>query len=192
MSDAPRLDEMTGDVGDDDRAMLKPVHDLLVTAGPPAELPPHLAVPPAPPRDRMTFVPRRYRAAALGVSVVAAAALVLVGYVAGRGARPAEVYAVTMAGSGGATAEITVLEGDAAGNWPMRLTVSGLAPLPPGEKYELWLTRQGKPVRQCGVFAVSSGETEVTLNAPYRLRSFTGWIVVTRGSTRPVLRTTAI
>jgi hypothetical protein len=97
-----------------------------------------------------------------------------------------------MTGAGGARAELVVFAKDAAGNWPMELTVSGLEPLSAGGVYELWLTKQGELVESCGTFSVSTAETEVPLNAPYRLRDYDGWVVVEQGSTKPVLRTAAI
>jgi hypothetical protein len=94
-----------------------------------------------------------------------------------------------MTGSGGASAELVVLAKDAAGNWPMDLTVRGLPVLAGDRRYELWLTRKGKLVESCGTFAVAAGETKVPLNAPYVLRDYDGWVVVAGGSTTPVLRT---
>ena len=41
----------------------------------------------------------------------------------------------------------------------------------------------------CGTFAVASEETNVPLNAPYKLRSFDGWVVVPAGAEEPVLTT---
>ena len=84
MSDRPNFDELAGgdDLSPEEAARLERVHDLLVAAGPPAELPPHLLEPqpgaaarqrlrPATPphgaaardrrRDRADGVPRRVR-----------------------------------------------------------------------------------------------------------------------------------
>jgi hypothetical protein len=189
----PDYDELVGDdLAADERERLAHVHALLQAAGPPPELPPHLASPPAPPHASVIPFPRRYRATAAGVAAVLAVALLGAGYAIGRGTTPEEAFTVPMTGAGGAHAQLVVFAKDAAGNWPMELTVSGLEPLSAGGVYELWLTKQGELVESCGTFGVSTAETEVPLNAPYRLRDYDGWVVVEQGSTEPVLRTAAI
>jgi hypothetical protein len=91
---------------------------------------------------------------------------------------------------GDARASLAILPQDDAGNWPMRMTVQGLPSLPDGREYELWLTRDGKLASPCGTFVVSGdGRTVVSLNAPYRLKSFDGWVVTRHGSEEPLLRT---
>jgi hypothetical protein len=90
-----------------------------------------------------------------------------------------------MSGPNQATADLALFEKDAAGNWPMKLTVSGL----PEGRYELWLTREGKLAEPCGAFAVVAGETTVPLNAPYSLKAFDGWVVVPANEKTPVLTT---
>ena len=100
-------------------------------------------------------------------------------------ARPVERTAVAMSGGGGASGSLAVYEMDHAGNWPMRLRVSGLAE----GRYALWLTRGGKLAEPCGTFAVASGRANVPLNAPYKLRAFDGWVVVPAGERAPVLTT---
>ncbi len=78
----------------------------------------------------------------------------------------------------------------------MRLSVNGLARLPAGGYYELLLTRKGKPVASCGTFVVDSGGTDVRLNAPYKLKTFDGWVVARHITGKPgepiVLRTIRI
>lgn len=186
----PRLDDLVeGTVAESDP--LRNVHALLITAGAPPELPPHLAAAPPAPRTSVIPFPRRYRFAVIGAAAALAVALLGAGYAIGRGTQPDEAYAVEMTGAPGASAEIVVLARDGGGNWPMELTVRGLPPLDRGH-YELWLTRDGKAVELCGAFDVSTGETTVSLNAPYRLRDFDGWVVVAHGSSEPVLRTAEI
>jgi hypothetical protein len=85
----------------------------------------------------------------------------------------------------GASAELELFEKDSAGNWPMTLRVSGLTP----GSYELWLTRNGELADSCGGFLVAEGETEVPLNAPYRLKDYDGWVVVASGKEEPLLTT---
>jgi len=59
----------------------------------------------------------------------------------------------------------------------MRFTVQGLPKLPRGGYYELWLTRHGRLAAGCGTFNVQGGRTTVSLNAPYKLKGFDGWVV---------------
>jgi hypothetical protein len=183
-----RLEELVGDLDPGERERLERVHELLVAAGPPPELPPQLADPPEEHRATVIPFPRRYRWGALTAAAMLAVALFGVGYAIGQGVGPNESFTVPMTGTG-ATAELIVFDVDEAGNWPMELTVRGLPPLEGNRRYELWLTKAGKLVEPCGTFAVSAGETAVPLNAPYVLRDYDGWVVVVAGSSRPVLRT---
>jgi hypothetical protein len=90
-----------------------------------------------------------------------------------------------------ATASIEVLAQDDAGNWPMRVVVSGLEPSSDRRDfYELWLTDdEGEPIASCGRFLVGEGQTNVTLTVPYGLRRYAGWIVTRAGSDEPLLTT---
>jgi hypothetical protein len=182
VSRPPDFDELLGgeDLSPEERARLRHAHDLLVQAGPPAELPPALSEPPAT-GGSVRFLPRRRRFATLLV----AAALVLVAFGAGflvahRGRGSSVAFTVSMHGTTrapAAVASLEVLEVDRAGNWPMRMRVRGLKQLPKGGYYELYLTRDGKLGPQCGTFRVHGGTTEVPLNAPYVLKKFNGWVV---------------
>jgi hypothetical protein len=175
------------DLEPDELERLQRVHALLEQAGPPPELSPGAARVPEPPRARVIPFPRRYRFTAAAAAAVAAAALFGLGYLAGGGGGPDPLQTLTMTGGPQASAELAVLQKDAAGNWPMELRVRGL----PAGTYELWLTRAGKLAEPCGAFAVTSeGETTVSLNAPYRLKSFDGWVVVRSEGRKPVLTTT--
>jgi hypothetical protein len=69
----------------------------------------------------------------------------------------------------------------------MEMRISGL----PDGRYELVLTRDGKPVESCGLFLVR-GRTVTLLNAPYRLLEYDGWAVTPPGSERILLRTDEI
>jgi hypothetical protein len=82
---------------------------------------------------------------------------------------------------------------DEAGNWPPKLVVHGLKPLPKGQYYEMFLTNGHKPSASCGTFRVTStGGDTVRLNAPYNLRRFDGWVVTRErpGTHAPVVLTT--
>lgn len=168
------------DLTTEERERLYAAHELLARAEPPPELPPALEAPPADLRAPVVPLRRRRRVAAL-VAVAAAAALALfgLGYLAGGSTSdaPAVVRTVELTGRDGAVASLAVLPEDNAGNWPMQLTVSGLDPLPAGQSYELWLTHDGELAESCGSFNVAGEQTVVTLNAPYRLTDFTGWVV---------------
>lgn len=172
----PNFDELIGpDLPPGDRERLRRVHDLLVAAGPPPEMPELVASPP------VRALPRR-RAAALLI----AAALALAAFGAGwllRGTNDefevrSAVAMRSTANAPNASALIELGYPDDEGNWPMLLTVRGLKPLPKGGYYELLLTRKGKPVAVCGSFKVKSqGATTVRLGASYNLRNFDGWVI---------------
>ncbi len=193
---SPDFDELMGgaDLAPEERARLQRVHDLLLAAGPPPELPAALRVPPSEkPANAFPLFPKRRRAAL--VALAAALALVAFGggYLTGdRTTGLATDRIVQMFGTEGAVdarASIELFEADASGNWPMLMTIRGLEPLPAGETYELWLTENGRPAKLCGVFTVHAGATEVWMNAPWKLKRFDGWIVARTGSTEPLLAT---
>jgi hypothetical protein len=180
------LRELLGDdLEPDELERLERVHAMLERAGPPPELPPALEHAPAPPSAKVLPFPRRYRYTALAAAAVAAAALFGLGNLAGGGPDPDPVRTVTMTGAGGARADLDVFAKDDAGNWPMELSVEGLA----SGTYELWLTRGGELAASCGSFAVEGDTRSVPLNAPYPLRQFDGWVVVRTGDNEPVLTT---
>jgi hypothetical protein len=190
MSDhTPPFDEIV-DRDDPERDRLHEAHLLLAAAGAPPELPPWLASAPPEPRAQVVAL-RRRRFTVLATAAVAATMLFGIGYaLGGRDRPPAPVQTVAMNGGGGATAWIDVFSRDEAGNWPMTLSVSGLAPLPKGQTYALWLTLNGKLAEPCGTFAVAPGTTKVPLSAPYPLKDYDGWVVVRSGTQEPfVLRT---
>ena len=126
----------------------------------------------------MIAFPRR-RNTAIAVIAMAACVLFGVGYaIGGRDNPPEPVQTVAMIGPSGATASLALMAIDRAGNWPMTIAVKGLAPLPKGKRYALWLTKDGKLADPCGTFVVGAGTTEVPLNAPYKLKEYDGWVVV--------------
>jgi Anti-sigma-K factor rskA len=191
-------------VGDDvpaqERERLERVHELLIAAGPPPELPPHLAAPGAPHREEaaVSVLPRRRAGLMLGLAAAVALIAFLGGFIAGRARDtfPTD-FTVSMHGTAlasNASAVIRVGELDSSGNWPLKLVdVKGLKPLPKGEYYEMFLTRHGRRAASCGTFRYTPGESIPSLNAPYRLRSFTGWIVTIErpgAKTHPVVLTT--
>ena len=193
----PDFDELVGEGLDPaERERLRRVHDLLVQAGPPPELPPALAdVDAEPAAPVYPLFPRRRWAAAAALAAALALAAFGVGYLVGdRGASAApETFTVLpmAAPDGSATprASLVVFEDDDAGNWPMELTARGLPELPDGGTYTLWLTRAGRLAQSCGEFAAAGEKTVVPLNAPFRLRDFDGWVITRTGSREVVVET---
>jgi Anti-sigma-K factor rskA len=197
----PDFDELVGEgLAGDERARLRGVHDLLVAAGPPAELSPELEHAPKV-GGTVHFLPRRRRGAVLLLAAALAAAVFGGGFLTGAVTHGGSKSAVTVIPMHGtpvapdALASISLQDVDKAGNWPMRFTVQGLPNLPRGGYYELYLTRQGRIAAGCGTFNVHGGRTTVTLNAPYKLNGFDGWVVTRHlpghpeASTQPVLTT---
>lgn len=197
-------DLLPDDVGAEELARLERVHELLGTAGPPAELPPHLALAPMTGGGRViAFARGRWKAVAL-VAAAAAAALFGIGFLSGYSAKDdgfkATYGPVPMVGAGetrNANAEIWVGPKDEALNWPSKLTVRGLPALPQDAYYALYLTdaKTGKRLLLCSAFAVHAGITTVTFNFPGPVKG-RGWMIVAEtgagkpGNDKPMLWTT--
>jgi hypothetical protein len=189
-------------LGSDEEARLRRVHDLLVQAGPPPDLPPGLERPPTAPAEaelvQFPLLPRRRWT----LAVVAAIALVVLafggGYLVGHAKTKATTFAtkrvVPMQGSN-ALAVLRVAQKDSAGNWPMQLEINNLPTQhDPRAYYELWLTRDGKPIAPCGTFRVNARTTTIRLSVPYDFKSFDGWVVTKQDAGKrepgPVVLTT--
>jgi hypothetical protein len=181
----PDFRELVGDEGTpEELAQLRRAHDLLVAAGPPPELSHRLAEAPASP-GRSSRLPRPRRGAIFVLATGLAAGAFGIGFLVGDHGSgfphkigPIAMHAVQPGQS--ANASILIGDRDAAGDWPLLVRVEGLQPLPKGQWYELYLTRNGKPAAYCGAFSVNeSGRTTVQLSVPYRLKGFDGWIVTT-------------
>ena len=183
-----RFDDLVGEIHDpEERARLERVHELLLSVEPPpAESPP--------PADVVELRRRpAWRRIALLAAALAAAAFGAGFLLGGAAGEPETVSVIPMHGVGvapDASAEIELLDEDAAGNWPMNVVVRGLEPSRDrADWYDLWLTREGKLAAHCGRFIVRSGQTRVTLTVPYGLRAYDGWVVTRHGSSAPVLTT---
>jgi hypothetical protein len=186
MTQTPRFDDIVDEpLASDERERLERVHDLLLAAGPPPELSPQLERGPS---LAMTLGGRRRggwqrQVALLAAALTVFAGVFLVGYLAGNhngGLAAAKTLQLRgTAAAPNALASLVVQDADAAGNWPMRLSVTGLPKLPPHGYYSVYLTRNGKPLLPCGVFVVKSvhGAVTVQLNAPYRVRPGDSWVV---------------
>jgi len=118
----------------------------------------------------------------LGHAVAAALAALAGGYAFGhsKARRAAFVtqHAVPMHGAPNTLGLIRLGARDDAGNWPMLVEVTGL-PQQPNRRayYELWLTRNDKPVVPCGAFRVHEKTTRVRFTVPYALKGYDGWVV---------------
>jgi hypothetical protein len=205
MSRSPDFEDLVGqEVGGTERERLLRTHELLLEAGPPPELPPHLA---SGPTVAMTLArrprQRRQRFALLAAAVVAGALVFLGGYATGNGrhtiigtitpVRTLAMRGTTAAPAAEASLELLPLQD---GNWPMSLRVTGLPTLPKGSYYEVFLVHGKQPWESCGSFVVrgakANAATTVTLNAPYRLHPGDSWVVTRQSGNmtspgRPVL-----
>jgi hypothetical protein len=177
--------ELVGeDLSPEEEARLLRVHELLVAAGPPEELPPSLAEPPGRRRGGRVVPfpgPRRRLGAALVLAAALAAALFGGGYWVGaqkHAFKSEESFVMRGPGSSRAFASIKLAPPDSAFNWPLLVQARGLKDLPKGGYYELLLTKDGKPGPSCGTFRTHGGATKIVLNAPYSLKHWNGWIVV--------------
>ena len=193
----PDFRELVGDdLPSEERARLRRVHDQLVAAGAPPELPPALQAPPAA-GGSVSWLPRRR----LGTALVLAAALALSafagGFLLGKG-RDSDASAfkpvkTVLLGTQGKTVVVRVGKPDDAGNRPMLVTVEGLPRQPKGDYYVLFMTRKGKPVATCGTFKVAGEDRmNVRLNVAYDLDRYGGLMLaeyrVSDHKDHPVLR----
>lgn len=178
----------------DEEQRLRRVHELLLEAGPPAELPPALTTPGAPPSSEVVPFPvKRRPLAALLIAAAIAAAAFGGGYLAGhsKSSGPSQFTAARRVQmhppkAGTALAVLQVASPDRGGNWPMEVTVRGLpAQAQRAAYYELWLTRNGKPAVACGSFRVHGAATSFRLTVPYPLRHFGGWVVTVQSPGGP-------
>jgi hypothetical protein len=183
----PDFDELVGpDLAAEERGRLLRVHELLLQAEPPPEVTPRAPVIELHPRRRHGLL------AALAATFITAA--FAVGVVVGdrTAGRDTDVV-VAMEGTPAAptaSASLVVYEIDDAGNWPMEMTVEGLAPAESGRPYELWLTKDGELAALCGYFKTDfGGSASVPMNAPYKFKEHDGWVVVEEGSETPLLVT---
>jgi hypothetical protein len=198
----PEFRELVGDdLTPEERARLERVHELLVAAGPPPELPPALAEPPGESEAPVTpiVLPRRRAGALLALAAAIALIAFVGGFVAGHqgaGTKAALLHSLTMHGTAAAqnaSAKIDVEEVDSSGNWPLRVVIHGLPRLKKGSYYEMFLTRHGKRLAACGIFTVGGNPTTIHLTMPPTLKGYDGWIVTReqRGnSAGPVVLTT--
>jgi hypothetical protein len=201
MDRGPDFRELVGDeLTPEERARLERVHELLVAAGPPPELPPALAEPPGESPVSPIILPRRRAGAMLALAAAIALIAFLGGFVAGKqgvGQNKIDViHALNMHGTGtaqNASAKIDIGAVDSSGNWPLRVVIHGLPKLPKGSYYEMFLTNHGRPMAACGIFTVAGNTSTVRLTMPPTITNYDGWIVTREspdGKTHPVVLTT--
>ena len=171
-------------LSDEERRRLENVHEMLVAAGPPPDLPAALQEPPEPGESGANVVPLtsrpRGRRAVWG-SLAAAIALVCFGggYALGTGDGDGGVVrVVALEGQGDARGSVKLREVEPGGNWPMELEVTGL-PRQAGDRayYELFVWRDGKPGYPCVGFKMRGGTTTVRFTVPYELKEDTQLVV---------------
>ena len=172
MSDAPNFRDLVGEgLPPTEQERLERVHEMLIAAGPPPELPPELEEPPDGRQNVRQFdptgLPRRRVGAALALAAAIALIAFLGGYLTGYNKAGNAFESVRSVALVNHQVQATVSFGprDANGNTPMRLRVAGLKKLPARDYYVLYMTKDGKPVVVCGSFNVG-GPQSTTLRFP--------------------------
>jgi hypothetical protein len=187
----PSFDELVGaETTGAERERLRNAHQLLLQAGAPAELPPGLRK--APSMGSVVKLEQRRKvrrralvliAAALSVAVVFFAGYAVANHGGGKGT-PALAASVSLTGTRLAPQAQGQLEvwHPNAGNWPMKLRVSGLPELPRRSYYVVYWVRDGRIVASCGQFRVDGPQAlTVSLNAPYPIEHGDTWVVTRQG-----------
>jgi len=187
----PSFEELVGaEATGDERERLLRTHELLLQAGPPAELPPGLQK--APQMGVVNMQERRRTVKRRTLLLLAAAVSVVAVFFAGYAVSshrhgssgPPLAKAVSLKGTArapGAKGELEVWH-PSAGNWPMKLQVSGLKKLPPRFYYAVYWVRDGRILAPCGQFRVDGPQAlTVSLNAPYPLEPGDTWVVTRQG-----------
>ena len=184
MSDRPDLRSLLGDdVPGAELEELRRIDELLDATPPPPEVPDSLTAAVLAIPGRRPRFERRRLVAVLALAAALAAATFGIGLWTGGGTDKVEVVEqLTLNGTAEApraTMVIAVLPQDQAGNWRMAADVRGLAPLPQGGYYEVWLTKGKKLAASCGRFLVDENGNAlgVWLNAPYKLTRYDRWVV---------------
>jgi len=186
----PDFDELIGpDVPEDEQERLRRTHDLLVRAEPPPELSPELDRVPWPDESLGPLWSRKERRGPRPlVLALGFATALLIGFVLGQSrgeeSRVAfdSVRSVQLVGTSldrDASGRLDLGRTDGQGNFEMLLHVRNLDTLTEGGYYDVYLTRDGRPVAQCGSFNVTRGEVVVRFTAAYDLSRFdkNGWVV---------------
>jgi hypothetical protein len=192
VSDFRDLVDVEG-IDPDEEQRLRRVHDLLVQAGPPPDLPPSLEQAPEGGEAEIVqfpLLPRRRWAVAAVIAATVALLAFGGGYLTGHSKAKPESFAsqrvVAMHGQSDALAVLRIAREDDVGNWPMQLEVTGLPEQPDRDAhYELWLTKGGKPVEPCGIFRVDDDTTRVRFSVPYDFKDVDGWVITEQHGDTP-------
>jgi hypothetical protein len=182
VSDAPEFrDLIGGDLPPRERERLERVHEMLIAAGPPPELPPELEEAPdgrsgAIREVEPTGLPRRRVGAALALAAAIALIAFVGGYIAGNSkSGPFESVRSVKLANREASAVVKFGPKDKNGNTPMLLKVEGLKKLPERDYYTLYMTKKGKPIVVCGSFNVRGPQsTTVRFPVAYDPANFDG------------------
>jgi hypothetical protein len=178
VSTPPEFRDLVGDdLSPEERARLERVHEMLIAAGPPPELPPELAEVPTERRAaEPTGLPRRRAGAALALAAAIALVAFVGGYIAGHSrSSPFEAVRSVKLANSEASAVVRFGPEDENGNTPMLVKVEGLPKLPANDYYTLFMTKKGKPVAVCGSFNVSGPQsTTVRFPVAYEPDEFDG------------------
>jgi hypothetical protein len=185
----PGFDDLVDgdDLSPDERRRLEAVHEMLVAAGPPPDLPAALREPPTPVELDANVVPipsrqpqrRRVAWALVAAAVALSLACLGGGYALGDhfGSSSTEVVRVVPMTGSGARASVSLESVQRGGNWPMQLTVTGLPKQSDRGYYELFVWRDGKPGYPCVGFKMAHGTTTVRFTVPYELTADTELVV---------------
>jgi hypothetical protein len=199
VSRPPRFGDLVGnDLSPAERERLERVHDMLVAAGPPPELPQELAEAPQPQARLVELARKRLRTGLLLAATLVIATFAF-GYFLGASGEDSGSVAFTpvktavLGKSADQLALVRIGERDEDGNSPMVVTVEGLDHLSGGDYYTLFMTRNGKAIVTCGTFNVDqNGVTTVRFSVAYDVDRFDGLMLAeysraTRKNT-PLLR----
>jgi len=161
---------------------LRKVHELLLAAGPPPELPSALAhlAPAATDAEVVTLPGRSSRRGVAALVLAATVAVAAVGgYLLGNNGQSGftTVRVVSMQGQN-SFASVRVGRNDGNGNSPLELSVSGLPKLTGKQYYELMLTQNGKPTYPCGSFVMRGQATTLYWTVPYKITAGSKWVVM--------------
>ena len=160
MSDAPKFQDLVGEgLPPAEHERLERVHEMLIAAGPPPELPPELEEVPdgrspgAAHEREPTGLPRRRVGAALALAAAIALIAFLGGYLAGYKRTGDTFESVRSVALTNNQAQAVVRFGprDVNGNTPMLLKVEGLKKLSAGDYYTLYMTKDGKQIGRAHV-----------------------------------------
>ena len=188
MRRVPDFDDLVGaEVPAEERDRLRRTHELLVQAGPPPELGPELESVPWPEESLQPLTrPRRTTGRQRLLLVAAVVTAVVVGVFLGQATSSSSTsidaqQSVGLKGTelaSDASGTLKVGKRDDEGNYPMVLEVKNLPKLSGSGYYDLYLTRNGKPLVLCGTFN-ADGQTVVRMSAAYDLDHFdkNGWVV---------------